>query len=627
MLKTGIQLLLCFAVLAGLPVRAGEAAASTTTTLELVERAEQLVRTDSDASRRHAEQALKRLASAPDPELELRARFVLCDHFADQTPSAARDQIAKSLPVVKKSSRIGWKSAFVLCKAIIDETEGHSQSALHGYDEAVRLAEGAQDPEFLAYSLFRRGYLLGLAGEYVNGLVDLRRAHVLYAKANKPEHRRTVLDGIAALYNRMGDFEQAKSYYQQSIAQIETAGRTRDLGIALHNLGRVHENLKEWQHARRSFERALALHESIHFTRGMAYAHRGLASYFNGLGHPQAALREVETAEALSRNIVDARLRAQIHFQRGIAFRQLKRYPESISELQMARPVFEQVRAMFEYGDSLRSLAQTYAEAGQWRSAYDHEVASRNVSERLFKNQINQRFAWLKVEFDTNAKEQENTLLIREKQATEKALYEEQKANRLLFAVALLGASLLALLAYFVWRLRREHRASQQQAQTDELTGLPNRRHILALLTAQIGHENHLPTAVLIGDLDYFKQINDQFGHLVGDEILQTVAQTLRNSVPAPAQLGRLGGEEFLVILPGSASEAAMQIAEQMRRSVAAIDPSRWFTGRPITVSLGATISVVGRDTLSTILHRADMALYSAKDRGRNRCEIRLADY
>lgn len=601
------------------------ALAQPATAQNLVARAEALVRMDPGESRKTAEQALVLLARAPDRELELRARYVLCDYLSEQSPTGARAQIALSQALIPKSPRLGWRAAFRLCAAQADESEGHSALARRGYTEAIHLAEGAQDLEFLANALYLRGHLSGLAGDYLNGLIDLRRAHSLYTRQNKAENLRTVVNGIASLYNRMGDFQQAKLYYQQSIARTQPEGKTRDLGVALHNLGRVHENLGEWRQAQRCFERAQSLYREIHFTLGLAFAHRGLASVHNGLGQPEQALREAALAEALSRSFVEARLVAMIQLQKGIALRALKRYPESLAELMKAKPVFEQAQNRFELRDTLRALAQTQAQAGQWRQAYEYEAASRRLSDELFANQIDQRLSWFKVDFDTRAREQENALLLRENALNARRLREEERSRNLLLVAIALGTALLLTLSHLVIKFRSEHRTSQKMALTDELTGLPNRRDALARLSARLDARDGSTLALLIADLDHFKSINDEHGHLIGDEIPQAVAAALRAAAPANAHLGRLGGEEFMILIERTELSQTLAIAERIRERIAAIDATRWFADRTVTISLGAALSV-GGETVSTLLGRADRALYAAKEKGRNRCEIELAD-
>ena len=152
-------------------------------------------------------------------------------------------------------------------------------------------------------------------------------------------------------------------------------------------------------------------------------------------------------------------------------------------------------------------------------------------------------------------------------------------------------------------------------AMTDELTQLFNRRHVLSTLQGLIA--SGTSCAVLIADLDLFKAINDRHGHLVGDEILRAVAAALRSAVPSSAELGRLGGEEFVVILPASGLADAVAIAEKARLSVEAIDASKWLPDRGVTISIGVT-QATRKDDLSAILRRADAALFEAKGSGRN---------
>jgi diguanylate cyclase (GGDEF)-like protein len=125
--------------------------------------------------------------------------------------------------------------------------------------------------------------------------------------------------------------------------------------------------------------------------------------------------------------------------------------------------------------------------------------------------------------------------------------------------------------------------------------------------------------AVLILDIDHFKAINDQHGHLVGDEVLRAVAGVVAEVLRRPMVGGRLGGEEFLLLLPDMALEAAVQVAEQVRAAVAGIETSRWFHGRPLTISAGVAMAHPGPGGVADALRRADEALYAAKAAGRNR--------
>jgi diguanylate cyclase (GGDEF)-like protein len=167
--------------------------------------------------------------------------------------------------------------------------------------------------------------------------------------------------------------------------------------------------------------------------------------------------------------------------------------------------------------------------------------------------------------------------------------------------------------------LKKAHARIEELAQVDELTGLLNRRYIMRSLNEELARAQRvgIPCAVAIIDLDFFKRINDQFGHPVGDEVLRTFAITLSANVRAIDRLGRYGGEEFLLILPDTPCDQAVRTLDRLRSIVSEVD---WTTlSGMMNVTMSAGVSEVRReDSAEDILARADAALYRAKDAGRN---------
>src|SRR4051794_28366937 len=148
----------------------------------------------------------------------------------------------------------------------------------------------------------------------------------------------------------------------------------------------------------------------------------------------------------------------------------------------------------------------------------------------------------------------------------------------------------------------------------DALTGLSNRRAILTQLAGMVsGARRHgRPLSVAVCDLDHFKRVNDTYGHKTGDQVLVAAAHAMATPLRAEDQLGRLGGEEFLVLLPDTGARAAERFAERMRAEVAAAP-----TPVPVTVSIG--IATWDGEAPEELLQRADEALYAAKQAGRDR--------
>ncbi len=168
--------------------------------------------------------------------------------------------------------------------------------------------------------------------------------------------------------------------------------------------------------------------------------------------------------------------------------------------------------------------------------------------------------------------------------------------------------------------------ALREQATHDSLTGLWNRAAILDTLGGELARRKRLGGAlgVVLVDLDYFKRLNDQHGHPVGDAVLSAVANTMCASTRPYDSVGRLGGEEFLIVLPGCDRMNAISHAERMRCAISRIAMPA-ANGHPISVTASLGVAVVGDDcdaTASDLISQADAAMYQAKDKGRNRVEF-----
>jgi diguanylate cyclase (GGDEF)-like protein len=180
-------------------------------------------------------------------------------------------------------------------------------------------------------------------------------------------------------------------------------------------------------------------------------------------------------------------------------------------------------------------------------------------------------------------------------------------------------ASWLASQAAIALENARLHHVVQHQAVTDELTGLVNRRRFMTALETEIGRTTRVSApSLILADLDDFKRVNDEFGHPIGDELLQAFAQALLAYVRDIDIPARLGGEEFAVLLPETPLEGAAAVAERLQRFLAA-SPLLVRVGHDIgaTASFGVA-ELRPREGADELLRRADAALYRAKAEGKN---------
>jgi two-component system, cell cycle response regulator len=161
----------------------------------------------------------------------------------------------------------------------------------------------------------------------------------------------------------------------------------------------------------------------------------------------------------------------------------------------------------------------------------------------------------------------------------------------------------------------------REQAMRDGLTGLWNRNAILDILRIELfrAERNHRSTGILMLDLDHFKEVNDAYGHLVGDAVLQETSRRLQSVLRAYDAFGRYGGEEFLIVVPGTDERELCELAERLRALVAAKPMLAGPYQIPITMSVGAAIASANAQSAPEVLASADAALYRAKQSGRNR--------
>jgi two-component system cell cycle response regulator len=175
----------------------------------------------------------------------------------------------------------------------------------------------------------------------------------------------------------------------------------------------------------------------------------------------------------------------------------------------------------------------------------------------------------------------------------------------------------------------REH--SRVQATLDSLTGLLNHVAILSALEKELARSarESKPVAILMADIDHFKGVNDTYGHPAGDVVLRETAHKMVGSVRSYDSIGRYGGEEFVVVLPGCDLAAAVKRAERLRECVCAQPVNVTDVAIPITMSIGVAVSSDDAH-LGQLLQAADKALYAAKNGGRNRVEaasrVKLAE-
>jgi diguanylate cyclase (GGDEF)-like protein len=595
----------------------------------LIDEAKRLQDHDPAGALRLLDRALAMLQRPQDTALRLKALSQKCWTTAPGDPASALAVAGLGLAEAERAGDPRAGGDFHVCRGYAYEQQGRIDEAAKDYQIGVQEGERTGDRQLSADALVLRGELRYYRGDFGNALVDLQKAYGLNVALKKESGQRYVLNAIANLYadSRVAQYDRALEYYRQLLAANEAAGLPREIATAHFNLGSTLESKGDLEGALEQYEKALAVEHQLKDPAEVAYDQRSIGVVLTKQDHPREALPWLDKAVAYFERSGDAERLAQARLSRAVALRKLGRLHDALSDLDAAGRQFEATHSerFLEKLQDERGLL--LAAAGDWKNAFAARTAQMELRQKLSDRMREEHTSRLRVQFDTEKKEQENRALLRENELRGRALKDAERIRSLQRAVILLAAGLIAILGYLAIRHIFNARRFRALALTDELTRLPNRRHILATANGQLSaaRQSGTPFCLIGLDIDHFKRINDTYGHEVGDMVLRRVAHTCRTTLRRDDQMGRTGGEEFLAVLPRTPAAVALDVAQRLRTAVERIDCTDLDPALRVTVSLGVTEWTPADRDLAATAKRADDSLYRAKQSGRNRVELAAA--
>jgi diguanylate cyclase (GGDEF)-like protein len=503
----------------------------------------------------------------------------------------------------------------LLERGIALERAGRLDEATRDYAAVVAAATRSGDRVLLGDALAHQAYLEYYRGEMNHALVNARRAYDISTAAGHTDGHRKALELIAHVYAdvSVGQYDRAVEYYRQLLSEYEAARAGTEIADTQFNIGSTLERKGDLAAALEWYRRALASEEKLGRAGEAAFVRRSIGVTLGKLGRPAEALPLLDQSLRFYIEAKDTERVMVVRQSRGILLRKLGRTAEAVADLEASRRWFASQKNTRFLEKSEDELAGAYAGAGRWHEAYEartrHTALQRELAEKLREEHTSR----LRVQFDVEKKEQENRALMRDAAAA-------SRIRRLQTIILILGAAIILTLVFMGVRLVRDGRRMRVMAMTDELTRLPNRRHILAAAEEELrrAEDGGAPFSLLALDIDHFKDINDRYGHAAGDVVLQRVAHACRAALRPGDRIGRTGGEEFIVLLPATAQSAAVLVAERLRATVEALDCTDLAPTLPVTISIGAA-EWQRAETLARLTARADAVLYRAKEEGRNR--------
>ena len=515
---------------------------------------------------------------------------------------------ARALP---DCERAGSPQAVALCRGNVLQKEGKTRDAESELASAVALAAKAGDAKTEVDARGSLGFLQYDRGAMAEALANFQGA---YRIATRIGDRKARLDTLALMANvyadaKVAQYDRAIEYYRQILGEYEKIGKPSDVADTLYNIGSTFEAKGDPAAAEPYYRRALALFENVQRPADVAYTKCSLGSSLMKQNRAREALPYLDAAVAFYEGEKDAAYVAWVKQYRGGAYRRLGRASEALADLDAARRYYENEKNARYLERNTDETALVYEQLGDWRNAYAFRTRHAALQQELAAARRDELSARLRVQFDAEKTEQENRALARDSQ--------------LRFVAIVLTAALAVALALLFWRQAVSTRRMRAMAMTDELTRLANRRHIMAAVEIAFAEAKRVgrEVAVIVFDIDRFKRINDTHGHGAGDAVLQGIARACRLVLRPNDQLGRIGGEEFLVLLaPGTTGAQAADVAERLRATVEQLDVTKVAPELRVTISLGVWVGTAS--DANAAIAAVDALLYRAKENGRNRVEV-----
>ncbi|MEP6941128.1 MAG: GGDEF domain-containing protein [Rudaea sp.] len=507
------------------------------------------------------------------------------------------------------------------CRGGYKESLATPLDAIADYDKGIELARKIENAPLAAQGLAYRGSVNSVLGFHGKALADLLSAQRAFVLNEAPEAAHQTFQSIGTAYRRLGYLDKAREYLSQSIDYEQTVGDRETLFSSTLQLGFTEEESGNYAKALQFDERAIEIGQASH-TRGIeAPAQIAAASTLIELRRFDEALEFVDRAEAAMATIGDSSARGMIAFERGRARAGLGQHVQAID-------AFARAETASDFKDNRRYLellfaarAASFEALGRVPAALQDMKRYIAVHDEVMRQRADQQAQMLREQFDADRSNLENARLKAEQALTDRqveALQRERGWQKL--ALGLL-AVLIGLLSLLTLRQLARLRIWKRMASMDALTGVGNRRAIdlFGKRAFERCRTQREALSILVIDIDLFKRINDRHGHPVGDRALMQIAQAVQDMLRAGDLLGRVGGEEFVAVLPGTSHARAIEIAERLRAGIEHLRFSDLPEGLHATISIGVADLRAQDDSIADVEKRADDALYRAKTEGRNR--------
>lgn len=496
--------------------------------------------------------------------------------------------------------------------------EGDYQGSIALFEELI---ERDIEPAHKVHALEMAANLHARAGHHHRAFQHLLQALERTEEINNPVRRARVLSLAAFWFMEMGAREEARALAGTAASLLQDIDDEWEACIILEKLGLAWDTAGELELARSTLERTLAACRSAGdpvyeaaVTARLGHIHHQLEQLDRALDHLDSAVAQF-SGTRFDEGLLLARIRL------GHVLFDLGRFDHAADLLESAVAQISDGQRWQERADAHRLLARIAMQQHDHARAYEHMADYRDMHRRHLESERERMTAFHEVRFDVAKRERELALLRRQARAdTLEAQTRRQRSGLQASGYALI-AVLVIVLALLLIHATRQRWHYRRLSRHDRLTGLYNHTHFFENADAALEHARRQgeTLTLILADIDHFKDVNDTFGHLAGDDVLRQAAARLRECFADAGPIGRIGGEEFAMIVPGEGIASIRTRIDRLRKRLQRTRSDD--APDPVTMSLGIAI-LDDEYSITELRKRADRALYRAKHLGRDRVVV-----
>ncbi len=524
--------------------------------------------------------------------------------------------------------------------------------------KGVKLAEGLNDATYLAYFhavrskiYFTQGYE-NKAKSFIQKAISLSTvndnkkqeftfklylAHILlnqynanralplvseaykYFDSEDLKHEMSLaLNQFAMIYDSNKQWDKAIEYYLKALELNPLGDIAYIISPIYLKIAKAYQKINKFKDSDKYLNKALKIFELLQLENKVGDVYFYKAKNQQGRGNFPEAINLYNQAISHFDKTNDNNAAFYSHLGLYFAYGELNDFPSAQVHIKRAKGIYKKFQNESFKISLLEAEKDNYERLGKFKKAYQLSQQLEALKDDFKASKNKNVLHKLQANFDGEIKQKENELLTKENKLQKAIITEQNLSIYLQITLLIFFCVVISLMFYIQLKTKRNNKALMKLALTDNLTGVANRRSIMLMATEEFERAKRYKHELTVGvvDLDFFKRVNDLYGHDEGDKVLKAFCIIAEQNIRHQDKLGRFGGEEFIVIFPHTdSSEINLlinRISKQLRAYVLP-DPEH-----KVTFSIGVSKILADDESVDQMIKRADTALYKAKDQGRD---------